>query len=63
MTIWPPSQNGTQIPLTRILQMGSVLFGTSYSVNPHFFYLVTVAAGVTPDAPNVQVMLRIPLFY
>ena len=63
MTIWPPSQNGTQIPLTRILQMGSVLFGTSYSVSPHFFYLVTVAAGVTPDAPNVQIMLRMPLFY
>ncbi len=63
MTIWPPSQNGTQIPLTRILQMGSVLFGTSYTVNSHFFYMVTVAAGVTPDAPNVQVMLRVPLFY
>ncbi len=63
MTVWPPSQNGTQIPLTRILQMGSVLFGASYDVNPHFFYLVTVAAGITPDAPNVQVMLRIPLFY
>ena len=63
MTVWPPSQNGTQIPLTRILQMGSVLFGTSYNVNPHFFYMVTVAAGVTPDAPNVQVMIRMPLFY
>ena len=63
MTVWPPSQNGSQIPLTRVLQMGSVLFGTSYNVSPHFFYMVTVAAGVTPDAPNVQVLIRMPLFY
>ena len=63
MTVWPPSENGSQIPLTRMLQMGSVLFGTSYNANKHFFIMFNVAAGVTPDAPNVSVSLKIPLFY
>ena len=63
MTVWSPSQNGSQILLTGILQMGSVLFGTSYNVRPHFFSMVTVAAGVTPDKPNVRVLFRMPLFY
>lgn len=63
MTIWPPSENGTQIPLTRILQMGSVLFGGTYNVSKTFFWMVDVSAGVTPDAPNVAISIRFPLFF
>ena len=63
MTMWPPSQNGTQIPLTRVLQMGSLMFGYSYNVSRYFFYMLNVAAGVTPDAPNVQITFRVPLFF
>jgi len=63
MTIWPPSENGVQVPLTRILQLGSVLFGGTYNVSPKFFFMVNVAAGVTPDAPNVAISIRFPLFY
>jgi outer membrane protein OmpA-like peptidoglycan-associated protein len=63
MTVWPPSENGTQIPLTRVLQMGSILLGASYNASEHFFLMFNVAAGVTPDAPNVSLSLRFPLFY
>ena len=63
MTIWPPSENGVQVPLTRVLQLGSVLFGGTYNVNPKFFFMVNVAAGVTPDAPNVAISIRFPLFF
>ena len=63
MTIWPPSENGVQVPLTRVLQLGSVLFGGTYNVSPKFFFMVNLAAGVTPDAPNVAISLRFPLFF
>ena len=63
MTMWPPTENGVQIPLTRVLQMGSLMFGYSYNVSRYFFYMLNVEAGVTPDAPNVQITFRIPLFY
>jgi len=63
ITMWPPTQNGSQIPLTRMLQMGSLMFGYSYNVSRYFFYMLNVAAGVTPDAPNVQITFRFPLFY
>lgn len=63
MTLWAPSQNGVQIPLTHILQMGSLLFGYSYNVSRYFFYMLNVEAGVTPDAPNVQISFRVPLYF
>ena len=63
MTLWPPTENGVQIPLTRVLQMGSLMFGYSYNVSRYFFYMLNVEAGVTPDAPNVQITFRVPLFY
>ena len=63
MTIWPPSENGVQVPLTRVLQLGSVLFGGTYNVSQKFFFMVNLAAGVTPDAPNVAISLRFPLFF
>jgi hypothetical protein len=63
MTLWPPSQNGEIIPLTHVLQMGSLLFGYSYNVSRFFFYMLNVEAGVTPDAPNVQISIRVPLYF
>lgn len=63
MTVWAPTENGIPIPLTRILQMGSILLGTSYNASKHFFFMFNLAAGVTPDAPNISVSLKIPLFY
>ena len=62
MTIWPSIENGVQIPLTRILQMGSVLFGETYNVSKTFFWMVDVSAGVTPDAPNVAISIRFLFF-
>lgn len=63
MTLWPPTQNGTQIPLTQVLQLGSLVFGYSYNVSRYFFYLLNVEVGVTPDAPNIQVSFRVPLYF
>lgn len=63
MTLWPPTQNGTQIPLTQVLQLGSLVFGYSYNVSRYFFYLLNVEVGVTPDAPNIQISFRVPLYF
>ncbi len=63
MTVWAPSENGVQIPLSRTLQMGSILFGGTYNVSQKFFWMVNVAVGVTPDAPNVAITIRFPLFF
>ncbi len=63
MSMWPPTENGVQLPLTRVLQMGSLMFGYSYNVSRYMFYMLNVEAGVTPDAPNVQITIRFPLYY
>ncbi len=63
MTLWPPTQNGVQIPLTQVLQLGSLVLGYSYNVSKYFFYLLNVEVGVTPDAPNIQISFRVPLFF
>ncbi|MHB1287332.1 MAG: hypothetical protein ACYCYP_12425 [Leptospirales bacterium] len=63
MTLWPPTQNGVQIPLTQVLQLGSLVLGYSYNVSQYFFYLLNVEVGVTPDAPNIQISFRVPLFF
>lgn len=63
VTLWPPTQNGTQIPLTQVLQLGSLVFGYSYNVSRYFFYLLNVEVGVTPDAPNIQISFRVPLYF
>ncbi len=63
MTLWPPTQNGVQIPLTQVLQLGSLVFGYSYNVSRYFFYLLNVEVGVTPDAPNIQISFRVPLYF
>ena len=63
MTMWPPTQNGVQIPLSQVLQMGSLVFGYSYNVSQYFFYLLNVEVGVTPDAPNIQLSFRFPLYF
>ena len=63
LTMWPPTENGVQLPLTRVLQMGSLMFGYSYNVSRYMFYMLNVEAGVTPDAPNVQITIRFPLYF
>lgn len=63
MTLWPPTQNGVQIPLTQVLQLGSLVLGYSYNVSKYFFYLLNVEVGVTPDAPNIQISFRVPLYF
>ena len=38
-------------------------FGYSYNVSRYMFYMLNVEAGVTPDAPNVQITIRFPLYF
>ncbi len=42
-------------------QVGSLVFGTSYSLSPQTSLNFTVEAGVTNDAPDVHLILRIPI--
>lgn len=63
ISVWAPTENGAPIPLTRMLQMGMMMFGYSYTVGPSQYYLLNLATGVTPDAPNVQITLSVPLMF
>lgn len=55
-----PTQNGQVIPLSRTLHVGSFLVGYSYRLNPDTTINLNLAAGLTRDAPNVQLTLRVP---
>lgn len=56
----PPTVNGVQLPLTQTLEVGSFLVGWSYQVNKRTNVDLNLAVGATPDAPNVQLTLRVP---
>jgi hypothetical protein len=42
-------------------QLGSLLMGASININPHFGLNFNVAAGLTSDAPDVEITMRTPL--
>lgn len=63
ISVWAPTENGAPIPLTRMLEMGMMMFGYSYTVGPSQYYLLNLATGVTPDAPNVQITISVPLMF
>ncbi len=58
---------GTTVMLDNIpttssaLQVGSLIVGASYQVNPRVGINFTTQIGATRDAPDVRVMLRIPI--
>ena len=46
---------------SRTAQVGSLLWGASYVLNDHVSILFNVGVGATDDAPDVRVMLRVPI--
>jgi hypothetical protein len=60
-TVFRTRQNGVLIPTTTTVQLGSLLFGTSYRLGPKSTFNFTLGVGVTPEAPNVQLTFRLPM--
>ncbi len=59
-TVFRTKQNGVLIPTTTVTQLGTLLFGTSYRLSRKTNLNFTLGVGVTQDAPNVQLTLRLP---
>ncbi len=53
-------QNGVPAPGSVRTQLGTLLVGFSYRLNPKRTVNVSVGAGLTRDTPDVSIMLRIP---
>lgn len=60
-TVFRTKQNGVLIPTTTTTQLGTLLFGTSYRLSRKSTLNFTLGVGVTQDAPNVQLTLRLPV--
>lgn len=56
-----PKQNGVTPPLALTTQLGQLLFGYSYKLSQRTTLNVSLAIGVTQDAPDVQMTVRLPI--
>lgn len=56
-------QNGEAVQGSVRTQLSSLLLGYSYRLNPTTTMNVTVAAGLTPDTPNLTLTVRIPVSF
>lgn len=55
------TQLGSTTQTSRALQVGAFQFGASYVLTPKVVLGATVEVGVTADAPDVRLVLRIPI--
>jgi hypothetical protein len=53
--------NGAVLPLAQTIQIGQLAFGYSYKLSARMTLNASVALGVTGDAPDVQLTLRLPI--
>jgi hypothetical protein len=60
-TVFRTRQDGALIQNTTRVQIGSLLFGLSYRLTPRTNLNFTLGAGLTQEAPNVQLTLRLPM--
>ena len=60
-TVFRTKQNGVIIANTTKTQLGSLLFGVSYRLSPKTTFNFTLGAGLTEEAPNVQLTFRLPM--
>lgn len=60
-TVFRTKQNGEPIPATSKVQLGTLLFGTSYRLGTKTTLNFTLGVGVTEEAPNVQLTVRLPM--
>ncbi len=62
-SIGKSKQNGAPIPGSENLQVGTLLFGASHRVGKSSNLSLSLGAGITEDAPDVQITLRLPISY
>jgi hypothetical protein len=55
--------NGTLLPATMITQVGSLLIGYSYRYSDKTSFSLSLGAGLTQAAPDVQLTLRVPIAF
>lgn len=60
-TVFKTKQNRVLIPNSTVVQLGTVLFGLSYRLTPKTTVNFTLGAGLTEEAPNVQLNFRLPM--
>ena len=56
-------QNGQDMPGSLTSELGTLLFGYAYQLNPTTNINLTLGVGVTRYAPDVQVTLRVPMTF
>jgi hypothetical protein len=56
-------QNHQPIPNSMRTQLGTLMVGFSYRVDQHRTINISVGAGLTPDAPDVGLMVRVPFAF
>jgi hypothetical protein len=56
-----PKVNGVIPPQATSTQIGQLAFGYSYKLSPSTTLNASVTIGVTDQAPDVQLMLRLPV--
>lgn len=62
-TFFKDQFNGQVVPNAQTTQLGELLFGVAYRLNARKTFNVTLGAGLTPEAPNVQITLRLPMTF
>lgn len=60
-TVFKTEQNGSIIPNSRNLQVGTIDFGYSHRLSDWTSLNFNVSAGATEDAPDANVVLRVPM--
>ena len=56
-------QNGVVVPGSVVTQLGTLLLGYSYRLNPSTTLNLSVGAGITRDTPDVSITLRMPVTF
>ena len=62
-TVFKPKINGVTVPNATFLQVGTLDVGYSYGLSPHTNLNFVVSAGITEDAPDARLTLRVPLTF
>lgn len=62
-TVFEPKQNGVRPSTSTMLQVGTLDLGYSYNLTDRTNLNFAVSAGITEDAPDARLTLRVPLTY
>lgn len=62
-TVLKTQQNGVTVPNAANLQVGSLDLGYSYNLNEMTNLNFTVSAGLTEDAPDARLIMRVPMTF